>query len=49
MYHIMYHAFYFNSQPHKEADEKEIHENNKTEYFNSQPHKEADLCRSYSL
>ena len=34
--------FYFNSQPHEEADE-EREKNVQTEvYFNSQPHEEAD-------
>ena len=33
---------YFNSQPHKEADEFLFHQQTNSEYFNSQPHKEAD-------
>ena len=34
---------YFNSQPHKEADDYTRYENNRKSYFNSQPHKEADV------
>ena len=33
---------YFNSQPHKEADEHREQEHRGLEHFNSQPHKEAD-------
>ena len=33
----------FNSQPHKEADERAKLFGNRPKHFNSQPHKEADL------
>ena len=36
---------YFNSQPHKEADEKSSDGGNTYSDFNSQPHKEADPIR----
>ena len=32
----------FNSQPHKEADDKTVVQFKESENFNSQPHKEAD-------
>ena len=35
---------YFNSQPHKEADEPLFNRRGYSAYFNSQPHKEADRC-----
>ena len=34
---------YFNSQPHKEADEKVMTDMLTSFNFNSQPHKEADV------
>ena len=34
--------WYFNSQPHKEADQKDKEEREELRNFNSQPHKEAD-------
>ena len=34
--------YYFNSQPHKEADADGIQKTFFVFYFNSQPHKEAD-------
>ena len=33
---------YFNSQPHKEADRRQITTEISNLHFNSQPHKEAD-------
>ena len=36
--------FYFNSQPHKEADKINQSEKTGKKYFNSQPHKEADVA-----
>ena len=35
-------GWYFNSQPHKEADLVKLHLCRTPQYFNSQPHKEAD-------
>ena len=40
---------YFNSQPHKEADNPELLQEESDEYFNSQPHKEADGIRRYLI
>ena len=34
---------YFNSQPHKEADNIDEQHIHKGDHFNSQPHKEADV------
>ena len=39
---------YFNSQPHKEADEETGIRRISCEHFNSQPHKEADDFSSYN-
>ena len=39
--------FYFNSQPHKEADERWKFFDRSRKHFNSQPHKEADVRRAY--
>ena len=36
-------GFYFNSQPHKEADTIYTYSDLRIEHFNSQPHKEADI------
>ena len=38
---------YFNSQPHKEADDMRTQEILVISYFNSQPHKEADYITMY--
>ena len=38
---LFYH-FYFNSQPHEEADACRFHQVGRYSYFNSQPHEEAD-------
>ena len=35
--------FYFNSQPHEEADRSRTAEDSTVHYFNSQPHEEADF------
>ena len=35
--------YYFNSQPHKEADAGSLRTGSQVRYFNSQPHKEADI------
>ena len=37
-----YHKNYFNSQPHKEADQTQAGILKRERDFNSQPHKEAD-------
>ena len=34
--------WYFNSQPHEEADAKNVERQSRTTHFNSQPHEEAD-------
>ena len=41
-YHIIDKQWYFNSQPHKEADERLSQILHNLRNFNSQPHKEAD-------
>ena len=38
---------HFNSQPHKEADAKDIAYASPLHYFNSQPHKEADTIPNW--
>ena len=39
---VVYHQVYFNSQPHKEADQIFDNLRKSVLHFNSQPHKEAD-------
>ena len=39
----------FNSQPHKEADFRQVYKLLFLQYFNSQPHKEADLMGEKSM
>ena len=47
MHHLNWiQSFYFNSQPHKEADSLPGYNHIGTPYFNSQPHKEADVTKS---
>ena len=39
--------YYFNSQPHEEADDIVTCHVNVILYFNSQPHEEADVAERY--
>ena len=43
----IHHRFYFNSQPHEEADAAHRAQEIAKQYFNSQPHEEADEIPVY--